>query len=174
MIKQTIPMERCEITDMQTGEVIVIECADVAQLMQAIRGTARSLDKAILNATNSSPDEEFIQMAQTGLKKSSKDESITKSDHKVWEYCCGDVGFGGVIRSTQTQIAKELNVTPSRVNRAFKRLREAGMITANGYDKGTPTFRVADHYAIKGKRNLAGTDQMCEVIYGHFGKQKAS
>ena len=171
MIKLTT-FQKLEVTDVQTGEVMVIECADVNQLMQAIRGTARQLDKAILNIDKSSPNDEFIQMIQANLKKSASDKDISQSDHKVWEYCCGDVGFGGVIKSTQTEIAKEIGVTASRVNRAFKRLREKGMILSNGYDKGTPTFKVADHYAVKGIKSLNGTSSMCEVIYGNFGTKK--
>ncbi len=157
-------LKRIEVTDVQTGEVISIECEDVDQLIQCIRGTAERLDRAVLNAKDSPPTEEFIQMKQNKLKTSAKSSQLAGCDNKIWEYCCGDAGYGGKIQSTQAEIAKELGITPSRINRAFKRMKEAGMILSAGLDKGTPTFKIANAYGIKGKRELNNTDEMCTVI----------
>lgn len=157
-------LQKVEVTDMQTGEVITIRCSDVEQLMQSIRGTATKLDRAILKAPESSDAEDFIQMNQKRLKESGIAKKLSGCDNRIWEYCCGDAGYGGTIKSTQTEIAKKLELTPSRVNRAFKRLKDAGMILTAGLDKGTPTFKIANIYAIKGKRELDGSSELCSVI----------
>lgn len=159
-----IKRDKIEVMDMQTGEVIRIECDDVEQLMQCIRGTAIKLDKAIMKVPASSDNEDFIQMNQKGLKGSGKSKELSGCDNRIWEYCCGDAEYGGKIKSTQSEIAKALDITPSRINRAFKRLRDSGMILTAGFEKGTPTFKVANSFAIKGKRELDGTPDMAQVI----------
>ncbi|WP_299081682.1 hypothetical protein [uncultured Paraglaciecola sp.] len=163
--------KQCLVTDLETGESEIIECLDTKQLMMSIRGTAKRLDKAILNIKKSRKDQ-FAMTIQAKCQTATVDAGLSNADIRVWDFCKNDVMYGNEIKSTQVEIAFALRMAISTVNRSFARFRQMKMIEASGAVKGTPTYRVSDDYLVKGKRELDGTSKMTDVIYADFVNKK--
>lgn len=155
----------------ESGKEMVVKCSDGDQLMAAIKGTAKALDKAMLNIGKSRADQfaMTIQSKEAGL---SCDVALSDSDIRVWNYCKAIMEYGGEIPKTQVEIARDLGKSADSVNRSFTRFRRKKMIEKSKDARGYPVYRVCEDFASKGKRQLHGTKRMADVIFAEFGKGK--
>ena len=92
----------------------------------------------------------WIAMDQEMLAKIAK-EIKSLEEMRVLNFILSRVAFNNIIRATQAEVAKELEMHRQHVCRAFKQLQEAGIIS-EAYKQGSSKFyRLNPTYAWKGK-----------------------
>lgn len=146
--------------DIDTGEVLMeVHCLDVDQLINAVTGTMKLIDKAVKSKSNPR-GQEFYMGYQAAQKLIYQDKSMSPIDKLVFSHALTVMGFGNRIKETQTEIAKKLCLSRSTVNRSFQRLKKMGAVYQNTRVKDRVVFNVDTHYAVKGKQTLINTEQL--------------
>lgn len=149
------------VTDMDTGEQIEIDCADVDQLMSAIAGTAKALDQAVKNKSKSR-QRQFFMGDQAKTLPLILNDDFKGADALVFMYLQNTLRYGNRIPHSQTQISAALGLSQSAVSKTFKKLKQSKVIYQDKRITEQVRYRMADSYTIKGKRELDGTKDIVE------------
>jgi len=146
--------------DIDTGEVLIeIYCLDIDQLINAVSGTMKLIDKAVKSKSNPRGPE-FYMGYQASQKAIYQDKEMSPIDKLVFSHALTVMGYGNRIKETQTEIAKKLNLSRSTVNRSFQRLKKIGAVYQNPRIKDRVVFNIHNHYAVKGKPVLINTEEL--------------
>ena len=144
-----------------TGEVINIDCLDEHQLVNAILGTAKRIDKAKMNIGKSKSDA-FYMGFQNSTLTVVLDNDFKGTEALVFMLIENTLMWGNKVRYSQKEIAEMLGMDKSSISRAFKKLKDRGVIYKDKRITSRTVFLMNTKYAIKGKPQLDGTSELVE------------
>lgn len=155
------PKSGLEIIIKGTGEIISIDCLDEHQLVNAILGTAKNIDKAKLNIGRSKA-EPFYMGYQNSTLSVILDSEFRGTEALVFLLIENTLKWGNRVRYNQKEIADLLGIDKSSVSRAFKKLKDRGVIYRDKRITSRAVFLMNTKYAIKGKAQLDGAETIAE------------
>lgn len=81
--------------------------------------------------------------------------------------------WGNRIPYTQKQICEEMGLNKSTVSTSFKRLKNAGVLLVDTRVMGRVVYRISENYAVKGKRELQGTQKLVDDVIAKTESKKS-
>lgn len=94
--------------------------------------------------------EDWLVMFQEGLAKIAK-MNLSKNAQKVFMYLLSQAAYDNYILLSQGDVARELSIDVSNASKAFKELKNQGVIVVTDKTPGTSlAYRINSHYAWKG------------------------
>lgn len=152
-------MSAIDVVCRKTGEVLTLDGDDDAQLFQALKQTKKRIDKAKLNIGKSRRDH-FMMVNQKKYEELLTNDDLSCADMCVWQFCIARSGFGNHVKCTAAVIAKDLKLSRQAVYRAISKLVKAKALRKATDKNGRRILIINDDFAIKGKRELVGTEEI--------------
>ena len=136
-------VKRLEITyyDKDTGEILA--SVDPEELVKKLEWKEKRKRSKVINMLYGGK----VMISQEILKRAVKD--LTEGELRVFNYMLGVMEFENWINIPQKEIAKEVGLNPTNINKIIRRLREKGYIEI--YKKGRENYyRIRPEIAWKG------------------------